>query len=238
MQTETKIVPTPDGAMPVYVAHPEQKPSRAVMVIQEAFGVNDHIEDVTRRAAEAGYLGVSPHIFHRSGAGIVKYGDMEGVMKHFQMLTDKGLLEDIDATVGLIHGEGIADPSIGITGFCIGGRMTFLAGAERALGAAVSFYGGGIVPGRSEDMPSLLGTIPHMRTPWLGLFGDLDRGIPVEEVEQLRGAMKDAPVEYEIVRYAKAGHGFHCDQRPESYQADAAQDGWKRTLGWFGEHLA
>jgi len=238
MQTETKIVQTPDGAMPVYVAHPEEKPSRAVIVIQEAFGVNEHIEDVTRRAASAGYLGVSPHVFHRSGGGVVPYGDMAGVMKHFQDLNDTLVLDDVDATLGLIHEEGIDDASIGITGFCIGGRLTFLAGAERAVGAAVSFYGGGIVQGRSDNLPSLLGAIPQMRTPWLGLFGDLDKGIPVEDVEQLRVALKAAPVETEIVRYANAGHGFHCDQRPEAYQPDAAADGWKRTLSWFEEHLA
>jgi carboxymethylenebutenolidase len=87
-------------------------------------------------------------------------------------------------------------------------------------------------------MPSLLGTIPHMRAPWLGLFGDLDKGIPVEEVEQLRVAIKEAPVETEIVRYANAGHGFHCDQRPDSYVPDDAADAWRRTLAWFGEHLA
>src|SRR5260221_10480319 len=112
MQTETRTAKTPDGEMPVYVAHPDEQPSRAVIVIQEAFGVNDHIEDVARRAASAGYLGVAPHIFHRSGGGVVPYGNMEGIMKHFQSLTDKGLLDDIGATVGLIHGEGIADASI------------------------------------------------------------------------------------------------------------------------------
>jgi carboxymethylenebutenolidase len=238
MQTETKIVETPGGAMPVYVARPDVQPTRAMIVIQEAFGVNDHIEDVTRRAAQGGYLGVSPHVFHRSGGGIVPYGDMEGVMKHFQDLNDAAFLEDVDATVGLIRDEEIADASIGITGFCIGGRLTFLAGAERALGAAVSFYGGGIVQGRSENLPSLLDAIPHMRTPWLGLFGDLDKGIPIEDVEQLRVALKASQVETEIVRYANAGHGFHCDQRPEAYQPEAAADGWKRTLSWFDEHLA
>jgi carboxymethylenebutenolidase len=237
MQTETKIGQTPDGAMPVYVAHPDEKPSKAVIVIQEAFGVNEHIEDVTRRAASAGYLGVSPHVFHRSGGGVVPYGDMAGVMKHFQDLNDAAVLEDVDATLRLIHEEGIADASVGITGFCIGGRLTFLAGAERAVGAAASFYGGGIVQGRSDNLPSLLGTIPHMRTPWLGLFGDLDKGIPIEDVEQLRVALKAAPVETEIVRYADAGHGFHCDMRPESYVPEAATDAWKRTLSWFEEHL-
>jgi carboxymethylenebutenolidase len=238
METETKMMQTPDGAMPVYVARPDEKPSRALIVIQEAFGVNDHIEDVTRRAASSGYLGVSPHLFHRSGGGVVPYGDMEGVMKHFQDLNDAAVLEDVDATLSLIHEEGIADASVGITGFCIGGRLAFLAGAERALGAAASFYGGGIVRGRSETLPSLLDAIPHMRTPWLGLFGDLDKGIPVEDVEQLRIALKAAPVETEIVRYADAGHGFHCDQRPEAYQPEAAADGWKRTLAWFDAHLA
>jgi len=238
MQTETRTVETPDGEMPVYMAHPDEQPSRAVIVIQEAFGVNDHIEDVTRRAAAAGYLAVAPHVFHRSGGGTVSYGDMEGVMKHFQQLSDKTFVEDLDATLGLVHAEGIANDSTGIVGFCVGGRLTFVAGAARALGAAVSFYGGGIVQGRSENMPTLLPKIDEMKTPWLGLFGDQDKGISVDDVEQLRTALKDARVETEIVRYADAGHGFHCDARPEAYNAEAAADGWKRTLSWFGEHLA
>ena len=237
MKTETRTVETPDGPMQVYVAHPDEQPSRAAIVIQEAFGVNDHIQDVTRRAASAGYLAVAPHVFHRTGGGVVKYGDMEGVMKHFQGVSDKGTLDDVDATLGLIREEEIGDESTGIFGFCLGGRMTFLAGAERALGAAVSFYGGGIVTGRSETMPSLVPKVASMKTPWLGLFGDLDKGISVDDVERLRAALKDAPVETEIVRYADAGHGFHCDARPEAYHADAAADGWKRTLAWFDEHL-
>ena len=238
MKTETRTVATPDGDMPVYVAHPDEQPSRAAIVIQEAFGVNDHIEDVTRRAAAAGYLAVAPHVFHRSGGGTVKYGDMEGVMSHFKALSDAAFLDDVDATLGLVNGEGIQDPSTGIFGFCVGGRLTFVAATGRALGAAVSFYGGGIITGRSENMPSLVDKVPEMRTPWLGLFGDQDKGIPVEDVERLRAALKDAPVETEIVRYPDAQHGFHCDARPEVFNAEAAADGWKRTLDWFSEHLA
>ncbi len=238
MQMETRTVTSTDGAMPVYVARPDEQPSRAVIVIQEAFGVNDHIEDVTRRAASAGYLAVAPHVFHRTGGGTVDYGDMQGVMKHFQGLGDHTVLDDIDATLGLIHEEGIADPSVGIVGFCVGGRLTFLAGAERALGAAVSFYGGGIVQPRSENMPSLLPNIEGMKTPWLGFFGDQDKGISVDDVEQLRTALKAAPVETDIVRYADAQHGFHCDAREQVYNGEAAADAWRRTLAWFGEHLA
>src|SRR5512143_4113172 len=105
MQTETKTLSTPDGDMPVYIARPDGTPARAVIVIQEAFGVNDHIQDVTRRAASAGYLAVAPHFFHRSGGGTVAYGDMEKVMKHFQSLSDSGTLDDIDATLDLLHAE-------------------------------------------------------------------------------------------------------------------------------------
>jgi carboxymethylenebutenolidase len=239
MRTETRNVETPAGEMPVYIAHPDEQPSRAVIVIQEAFGVNDHIQDVARRCASAGYLGVAPHIFHRSGGGTVPYGDMESVMKHFAMLRDDAVLEDVDAVRALLHEQGIEDASTGVVGFCVGGRMSFLVSAARALGAGVSFYGGGIVKGRSETMPSLLPLIPKMQTPWLGLFGDKDKGISVEEVEELGGAIRaGASVETDIVRYPEAGHGFHCDARPEAYNEDAAKDGWERTLDWFERHLA
>jgi carboxymethylenebutenolidase len=239
MRTETRTLNTAGGSMPVYIAFPDEQPSRAVIVIQEAFGVNDHIEDVTRRAASAGYLSVAPHIFHRSGGGTVPYGDMESVMKHFASLRDDDLLEDVDAVRAMLKGEGIGDASTGIVGFCVGGRMSFLVSAARALGAGVSFYGGGIVKGRSEAMPPLMPLIPAMRTPWLGLFGDKDKGISVEEVEELRGAVDEgATVETEIVRYPEAGHGFHCDARPEAYNEAAAKDGWARALDWFERHLA
>src|SRR5207302_8522494 len=141
-------------------------------------------QDVTRRTASAGYLGVAPHVFHRSGGGVVSYGDMEGVMKHFQALSDKGLLDDIDATLGLIHGEGITDGSVGVVGFCVGGRLTFVAGAERALGAASAFYGGGVAEGRSENMPSRLHALSHMKTPRLGPFGHPDKRISTHDGEQ------------------------------------------------------
>ena len=117
----------------------------------------------------------------------------------------------------------------------MGGTVTFLASAKRALGAGVTFYGGGVAEGRF-GMPALVDLASELQTPWLGLFGDQDQGIPVEHVEQLRAAVGDAPVDTEIVRYAEAGHGFHCDLR-ESYHQASAVDAWGRTLGWFATHL-
>ena len=236
MQTTTFEVQTPDGPMKVYEAKPDQPASAAVIVIQEAFGVNEHIEDVTRRFADAGYHAVAPHIFHRAGGGTAPYDDFSKVMPLFKGLSDEGILDDVDATLAALRERGIDDSSVGIVGFCFGGRVTFLVAARRAIGAAVGFYGGGIAKaGRISPFGALIDEAATLSTPWLGLFGDLDESIPVDEVEQLRKALTDATVDTDIVRYPNAGHGFHCDQRP-SYQADAARDGWQRTLDWFGSH--
>jgi carboxymethylenebutenolidase len=238
MGTRTLNLDTPDGSMPVFEALPEGTARGAVIVIQEAFGVNDHIEDVTRRFAAAGYHAVAPHLFHRTGAGAYGYDDFSVVMPHMMALTDAGLLSDVEVTVAHLRAAGWSDRQIGIVGFCMGGRVTFLAAGHLALGAAVGFYGGGIVTGRTDEMPSLLPLIPSMRTPWLGLFGDADASVPVEDVERLRDELNaGADVDTAIVRYPGAEHGFHCDARP-SYNETAAKDGWARTLEWLDTHLA
>ncbi len=229
---------THDGTMPCYEAAPETGAVRgAVLVAQEAFGVNGHIEDVTRRFAAAGYHAVAPHLFHRTGDPVLGYDDLGLVMPHIQALSDQTLLEDVGATLDHLHGIGFVGRQIGAVGFCMGGRVTFLVAGTLALGAAVGFYGGGIVTGRSETMGSLLGLIPSMATPWLGLFGDDDQSIPVADVEQLADELRSAaPVDTEVVRYPGAGHGFHCDAR-SSYSEVAALDAWNRTLVWFDDHL-
>jgi len=236
MHTQEIEVTTPDGPMPVYEALPDGAPKGAVVVIQEAFGVNPHIEDVTRRFADAGYLAVAPHIFHRSGGGIVEYGDFEKVIPHFQALSDEKILQDVDAALALVAGHGVGPERSAIVGFCFGGRVTFLAAVSRSLAAGVGFYGGGIVSGRSGAMPALVDRIPKMSTPWLGLFGDKDAHISIDDVETLRSALADAPVDAEIVRYQEADHGFHCDAR-ESYHAESSADAWGRTLAWIESHL-
>jgi carboxymethylenebutenolidase len=229
-------VTTVDGDMGLYDAEPAGEQRGAVVVLQEAFGVNPHIEDVTRRFAGEGYRAVAPHLFHRSGDPELEYGNFEKIMPHMQALTEAGLLTDLDATLGYLGDAGFGPAGIGVVGFCMGGSVTFLAAARRALGAAVTFYGGGVAEGRF-GMPSLLELAPSLQTPWLGLFGDEDQGIPVEQVEALRTAAETAAVPTEIVRYPGAGHGFHCDARPDSYHPVSAQDGWGRTLDWFGRYL-
>jgi len=238
MSTQTIELSTGDGPMDVYEATPDGgQPKGAVIVIQEAFGVNDHIQDVARRFADEGYHAVAPAIFHRAGGGTAPYDDFSKVMPLFEGLTDDGVLMDIDATLDHLHEAGFSDESIGIVGFCFGGRVTFLVAARRAIGAGVGFYGGGITHNSQGMAGPLASEAGSLQTPWLGLFGDDDQMIPVDGVEDLRSQMRDSPVNTEVVRYPGAGHGFHCDAR-ESYHEDSAKDGWNRALDWFSSHLA
>lgn len=237
MQIDDLTLTTSDGPMRLYSCAPAPDARRAVIVIQEAFGVNDHIEDVTRRFAAAGYHAVAPAIFHRAGGGTAPYDDFEKVLPLFEGLTDAGILMDVGAAIDHLHERGFADESIGVVGFCMGGRATFLVSLEHELGAAVGFYGGGIVTGRFPQFPPLIDRAGELKTPWLGLFGDLDASIPVEDVEVLRARLAEVEVPASVLRYANAEHGFHCDVRP-SYDAEAATDAWQQTLIWFSEHLA
>ncbi len=227
------------GTMPCFEARPSAVPVRgAVIVLQEAFGVNPHIEDVTQRFADAGYHAIAPALFHRTGAPTFGYEDFSQVLEHMVALRDDQMLADVGAVVAYLESLGFAAERIGVVGFCMGGRATFLVAGHRALGAAVGFYGGGIVTARSETMPALTDLIPTLATPFLGLFGDADKSIPVEDVEELRRQLTEgAPVDTELVRYADAEHGFHCDVR-SSYDAAAAHDAWDRTLAWLEGHLA
>jgi carboxymethylenebutenolidase len=236
VETSTVELPTADGPMPLYKAVSDGEAAGAVIVIQEAFGVNDHIEDVTRRFAPVGYEAVAPHLFHRAGGGTAPYDDFSKVLPLYEHLDDDGILVDIDATIEHLHQAGWSDGQIAIVGFCFGGRVTFLAALRRSLGAAVGFYGGGIVTQRFPQFPALVGEAARLKTPWLGVFGDQDQTIPVEDVEQLRDAIQAAPVDTEVVRYSDAGHGFHCDAR-DAYGETAAKDAWARTLEWFDRHL-
>jgi carboxymethylenebutenolidase len=234
MRTQTIELPTVDGPMKLYEAIPDS-PRAAVVVIQEAYGVNDYIERVARDLAAEGYHAVAPHLFHRSGVEIVQYGDMQKAIEMIMTLSDDSELTDVDASLDHLRSAGFADRAIGIVGFCMGGRVTFLACARRAIGAGVGFYGGAIVGGWPPMFAALDGEA--LQAPWLGLFGDQDPSIPVENVEKLRSSLVSSPVETEIVRYPDAGHGFHSEPRPASFHAQSAADAWRRTIDWFARHL-
>lgn len=238
MTDTTLTLATADGPMACFEATPDADARGAVVVIQEAFGINDHIQDVTRRFAAAGYHAVAPALFHRAGGGTADYEDFGAVIPLFEGVTDDGVLVDVDAAIAHLHEVGFIDRRIAVVGFCFGGRVSFLVAARRGLGAAVGFYGSGIVTAGGLGFPTLLDEVATLSTPWLGLFGDDDASIPVADVEVLREHLEEAPVAGEVLRYAGAPHGFHCDRRPDHYRPEAAADAWARTLTWLDAHLA
>jgi carboxymethylenebutenolidase len=220
---------------PLSVHAPDGDPKGGVVVIQEIFGVNDHIEDICRRLADAAWLAVAPHLFHRTGDPSLGYTDMDEGRAHAGKMTAEGVLEDVDAAIARIAEAGIPASRTGIIGFCMGGTIAMLMAVRRDLGAAVTFYGGGVTDGRF-GFGSLVDEAPSLRAPWLGLYGDLDQGIPVAGVEELRTSAARSGQPTEIVRYPDAGHGFNCDQRA-SYHELSATDAWCRTLDWLDRYL-
>ena len=233
---EEIVLTTTDGDMPAYVASPEGDARGGIVVVQEAFGVTPHIHGICRRLADAGYTAVAPSLFHRVGSPVLDYGDFEAVMPAMTSLTAGGIQADLDAAFEALVKRGFDYPSIGIVGFCMGGTVALFAGTQWQLGAAVTFYGGGVAQGRF-GFPSLLDIAAELQTPWLGLYGDLDQGIPVDDVESLRRVASAAPVPTAIVRYPEAAHGFNNDDRPDAYHEGSATDAWRRTLAWFEQHL-
>ncbi|MBW8827068.1 MAG: dienelactone hydrolase family protein [Acidobacteria bacterium] len=230
-----RTLPTPDGDMPVAEASPAGAAHGAVVVVQEAFGLNDHIESLCDRLAAAGFHALAPALFHRVGSPTFAYDDLPAVMPVMNALTAEGIGTDLDACYRDLADKGFDESRTGIVGFCMGGTVALWAGVQRPLGAAVTFYGGGVSQGRFGFQP-LAEISPDLKTPWLGLFGDQDQGIPVDDVEALRTAASKAPVSTEIVRYPDAGHGFNCDARG-SYHESSAADGWKRMLDFFTANL-
>lgn len=212
-----------------------KEPKGGVVVVQEAFGVNDHIEDVCRRFASAGWLAVAPHLFHRAGDPKLGYDELAQAIPLMQELTAEGVMADIDTALGFLESQGFPAAKVGIVGFCMGGTVALATAVRRPVGAAVSFYGGGVTEGRFGFGP-LIEEAKGLQAPWLGLYGDLDEHINVDEVTQLRQAAASAEVETKLIRYPDAGHGFHCDARG-SYHEASAQDAWKRTLTWFNRHV-
>lgn len=210
--------------------------ARALIVIQEAFGVNDHIRDVVEGFAAQGYFVIAPELFHRVGSPEVPYDNFPEAMTAMATLNASDITSDLQVSASFLEEAGFQAPSVGIVGFCMGGTVSFYAGTLGIAAVAVSFYGGGIESGRF-GLPSLLDLAPHLQCDWLGLYGDLDKGIPVEQVEALRVATAATPFDTEIVRYSDAEHGFSCDARPGVFHAAAAADARQRTLDFFAEHL-
>jgi len=231
------MVPTAGGQMPTYWARPKGAgPFPLVIVAEEIFGVHEYIKDTVRRLAKAGYMAVAPEIYFRSG-DLAKMTDVQQIIRDVISKTpDAQVMADMDAAV-VWAGQNSADTTrLAVTGFCRGGRNTWLYAAHNPkVKAAVAWYGP--VGGAASDIQPKTATdlAGDLKAPLLGLYGGKDTGIPVEQVMAARDKANAAGRKVEIVVYPEAPHGFHADYRP-SYRADAAQDGWARMLAFFRQN--
>ena len=227
-----------DGEMPAYRAMPASGgPFPVILVVQEIFGVHEHIKDICRRLAKLGYLAIAPELYARQGDASKLSDIQELIAKIVSKVPDAQVVSDLDATVEYVKKSGKGDTAkLGITGFCWGGRIVWLYSAHnKNLKAGVAWYG------RLTGMPDELHPKhPHdlaasLNAPVLGLYGGADMGIPVESVEKMRELLKQAGKPSEIVLYPDTPHGFYADYRP-TYRKDKADDGWKKLQAWFKEH--
>jgi carboxymethylenebutenolidase len=231
-------VPLADGSLPAYRARPAAGgPFPIVLVVHEIFGVHEHIRDVCRRLARRGYLAVAPDLFARRGR-TAERTDVQQILRDVVAKTpDHQVLADLDAAAAFAAASQRGDGDrLAVTGFCWGGRITWLYAAHAPrLRAGVAWYGR-LTGSASEATPRHpLDVAGALRAPVLGLYGGADAGIPLGDVEWMRAACAAAGTSCEIVVYPDAPHAFFADYRP-SYREEAARDGWTRLLAWLGRH--
>jgi carboxymethylenebutenolidase len=228
-----------DVRIPGYRAKPASGTSfPVVLVVQEIFGIHEHIQDLCRRFAKSGYLAVAPSVYHRQGDPS-RMTDMQEIFgKIVSKVPDAQVMSDLDRSVTWAAGDGGDTNRLAITGFCWGGRIVWLYAAHSdALKAGAAWYGKLATPPSPLQPSSPITAAKDLKAPVLGLYGGKDQGIPLDTVEMMRDAIRAANKPSEIHVYPDAEHGFNADYRP-SYNEVDAKDGWKRMLEFFRKHGA
>ena len=222
MHTDWVDLRADDGtSLRAFVARPDGRAGRGLLLFQEAFGVNSHIRDVAGRFAAEGFLVIAPELFHRTAApGFeVSYTDFPSATRHLQAITEQGLDADVRAAFGWLEQEGVGHNTVAV-GYCLGGRVAFVANSGVRLKAAASYYGGRI--------PPLLGRAPKLSGPMLFFWGGQDHHIPETDRQAIVSGVRDANKVFVNVTFSDADHGFFCDARA-SYHPAAAAQAWSLT---------
>ncbi len=233
-------IPVGDFRMPAYRAMPANRPDApVVLVISEIFGVHEYIADVARRFAKAGYCAIAPELFVRQGDA-TSYGEIAKLIAEvISKVPDGQVMGDLDATVAWAKAQGADTGKLAVTGFCWGGRITWLYAAHNpGVKAGVAWYGRLVGQTSALSPAHPVDVAGRLAGPVLGLYGEKDTGIPLDSVEAMKKALaagSAAARKSEFVIYPDAPHAFHADYRP-SFRKEAAENGWKRALAWFKAH--
>ncbi len=227
-----------DGEIPAYYAMPQEgKNLPTVLVVQEILGVHEHLRDICRRFAKEGYLAVAPELYARQG-DVSKLKEIKDIFAIASKVPDSQVMADLDAAFAWAEKNGGNASKVAVTGFCWGGRITWMYAAHNPrLKAGVAWYGALVRPASPLAPTHPIDIAAKLKVPVLGLYGDADTGISVDSVEAMREALKKAGSVSEIVLYDDVPHGFYADYRP-SYRPSEAKDGWKRLMAWFRKYGA
>ena len=226
-----------DGEMPAYRAMPDQGGHfPVVLVVQEIFGVHEHIKDICRRLAKLGYLAIAPELYARQGDVSKETNIAKIISDVVSKVPDAQVMSDLDATVEWAKQSGKGDTTkLAITGFCWGGRITWMYSAHTPnLKAGVAWYGRLVGPVEELHPKHPTDIVAEIKAPVLGLYGAADQSIPVDTVEKMRGLLKQHK-KGDIILYPDTPHGFLADYRP-TFTKERAEEGWKRMLEWFKSH--
>lgn len=223
---------TADGEMRCYVSRPDSTPAPGVLVAQHAGGVDDFVRGMCDRFAEAGFVAIAPDLYHRE-----EPDSKDDPMTRMSRLRDKSIIADMNAAVAYAKGLDEVDAGLlGVTGFCMGGRVAYrMAAASDAFSASIVFWGGNIMQPWG-DGPAPFEMTDQINCPVLGLFGEDDPNPNPADVARIDAEMTRLGKPHEFHSYAGAGHAFMNESRP-SYRAEASADAWKRAVGWFKRHL-
>src|SRR5687768_8807593 len=230
-------IPVGDDTIPGYRATPAKGgPFPVVLVVQEIFGVHEHIKDVCRRFARLGYFAIAPELYYRQG-DVSKLKTIDEIRPIVAKVPDQQVMSDLDAAVEFAQKSGQGDVAkLGITGFCWGGRIVWMYAAHsKQLKAGVAWYGRLVGDPTPNNPKHPVNIAADLNAPVLGLYGGKDQGIPLDTVEQMRTALKSAKVDAQIIVYPDSPHAFFADYRP-SYKEDDAKDAWQKLQAWFKQH--
>ncbi len=232
-QNMLTVLPVDDGTcITVYTAAPGSEGAfPGIILLQEAFGLTGHIQGIANKLAAAGYVVIAPELFHRTAeAGATfAYDDWATITPHFQAINVPGLQADLRAAYQwLLQQPNVLHTKVGSIGFCLGGRVSFIANCTLPLSAAVSFYGGG--------MHNFASMAQQAHGPQLFFWGGVDKSIPTEQIDAVTNAMQQHNKPYTSVVFSIAGHAFNNDERA-SYNADASTEAWALTMSFFHDKL-
>jgi len=225
------------GTLRGFSARPRRETRAGVVVLQEIFGVNHHIQTVTENLSRMGYITIAPELFHREAPGFNAGYDAKAVAigrKYRESCTYAGILDDVKAAAKWLREQGCE--RVGVVGFCFGGHAAWLAGTLDGISASACFYGGGIGKYRPGGGEASLTLAPELKARMLMLYAEKDTIIDPAEVDQVAAALKAASVRHEVQLFAGVGHGFACDERAD-FDADAANMAWIKVFELFSQEL-